>query len=334
MREGMDRRRLLLGAAGLALAASAPAALAQPATKKPLMGLYPIGLTPVTPADKTDFDGLAAQYRFLQKGRVHGIAWPQIASGWAVLSEADRIQGADVMGQLRKSGDTALVIGVQSKTGDFAEVERYAKHAEKVGADGIICIPPTNLTPDQMFAFYQRVGGMTGLPVFVQAVGEFSVDLLVKLYEQVPTIRYVKDEAGIPLQRVGEIVRRTNGNMKVFSGNGVRTLITEMELGFSGHCPHTSLSDIYAAAFDFYHAGKKREAYDQFGLISAANVMFSQANPNVLIARGVFKPGTTTRSNNAGGGGGGGGNNAPLPATSVDDIRRVLDTYLKPYLRA
>jgi hypothetical protein len=120
--------------------------------------------------------------------------------------------------------------------------------------------------------------------------------------------------------------------MKVFSGNGVRTLITEMELGFSGHCPFTSLADLYASAYDLFHAGKKQEAYDQFGRITAANAMFSQSNVNVLIARGVFKPGTTLRNNNAQGAPG--ANNNPMPLNSPDEIKRALDTYLKPYLRA
>jgi hypothetical protein len=57
--------------------------------------------------------------------------------------------------------------------------------------------------------------------------------------------------------------------------------------------------------------------------------MFPQNDVDVLIARGVFRPGTTTRTASA----------APVAdprrkGTSPDEIRRDLDTYLKPYLRA
>ena len=46
-------------------------------------------------------------------------------------------------------------------------------------------------------------------------------------------------------------------------------MINEMELGFSGHCPTVILADIYAQAFDLYHAGKKEEAFAMFGRIQA-----------------------------------------------------------------
>lgn len=44
-------------------------------------------------------------------------------------------------------------------------------------------------------------------------------------------------------------------------------MITEMERGFSGHCPTTGLSDIYAQAFDLWHASRKREGFDMFGRV-------------------------------------------------------------------
>jgi len=98
-----------------------------------------------------------------------------------------------------------------------------------------------------------------------------SVDLVVEMARQIPTMKAVKDEAGDPLARVTQIIERTGGKLALFSGNGVRTMIDEMRLGFSGHCPYTVLSDFYAAAFDLWHAGKHREAFDMFGRMQAFN---------------------------------------------------------------
>jgi hypothetical protein len=144
------------------------------------------------------------------------------------------------------------------------------------------------------------------------------------MFNTIPTCRYVKDEAGDPLERVAEIRKRTNDELNCFSGRGVATMMTEMERGFVGHCPFVSLADLYASAYDYFHAGKVREAFDQFGRIEAASSV------NVLVARGVFPPGTTTRVA------------PPAPgaetrhrkASSPDEISRELDIYLKPYLRA
>jgi hypothetical protein len=168
------------------------------------------------------------------------------------------------------------------------------------------------------------------LPLFAQTGGNFSVDLLVEMFHTIPTFRYVKDEAGDPLERVTEVRKRTNGQLNCFSGKGVATMITEMERGFLGHCPFVSLADLYASAYDSFHAGKVRDAFDQFGRIEAASSMFAQSDIDVMIARNVFRPGTTTR------------HAPPAPGAdtrrgsmpSPDEIRRDLDTYLKPYLRA
>jgi dihydrodipicolinate synthase/N-acetylneuraminate lyase len=296
-----------------------------------LAGIFPIGFTPVNAQNQIDYEGLAAQVKFCRRGGVHGLAWPQIASGWTTLTEEERMHGAETLVSAARGGATAIVIGVQSRTADFNETERYARQAEKLGADAIICIAPPGVTDaTQLLPYYQRLGKVTVLPLFAQTGGDFSVDLIVEMFNTIPTFRYVKDEAGDPLERVTEIRRRTNNQLQCFSGKGVTTMITEMERGFVGHCPFVSLADLYASAYDSYHAGRLRDAFDQFGRIEAASSMFPQSDVDVLIARRVFRPGTTTRV-------------AP-PAPGADTQRRKtmspeeishhLDIYLKPYLRA
>jgi dihydrodipicolinate synthase/N-acetylneuraminate lyase len=248
-----------------------------------------------------------------------------------MLTEEERLHGAETLVSAARGGATAIVIGVQSRAADFNETERYAQHAEKLGADAIICIAPPGVTAAaQLLPFYQRLGKVTSLPLFAQTGGDFSIDLVVEMFNTIPTFRYVKDEAGDPLERVTEIRRRTNNQLQCFSGKGVTTMITEMERGFVGHCPFVSLSDLYASAYDSYHAGKLRDAFDQFGRIEAASSMFPQSGVDVLIARRVFRPGTTTRVA------------PPAPGAdtqrrktmSPEEISRHLDIYLKPYLRA
>src|SRR5690606_21118002 len=116
---------------------------------------------------------------------------------------------------------------------------------------------------------------------------------------------------------VGEINRRTNGGLRSFSGRGVFTLISEMEVGFAGHCPFTTLADLYAKAFDQFHAGDRRGAFDTFGRLLSAGSMFSQSNVNVLVARGVFKPGTTVRLATPAAG----SNTSQMRANTADEIK-------------
>ena len=335
----MERRDFLaqLGMGALSVAIAGREAF--PATSKPLHGLFPIGQTPCTPDNKIDFEALAREVRFCNRGGVHGFVWPQIASGWSGLTKSERMEGAEALLSAGKGGKTAVVIGVQSTTGDVSEAMEYGKHAMKNGADAIVSLPPDKADTEALVTYYKTLGKAIELPLFVQSTGDMSIDTVVRMFNEIPTMKVIKDEAGNPLARVREIVERTHGKLAVFSGNGVRTMITEMERGFTGHCPTTGMSDVYEQAFDLWHAGKKPEAFAMFGRVLAFSSI-PNADSYVLIARGVFKEGTTTRSiptsagTAAGGRGGGGGRaQAPLDEAGKKEIRDALTTYLKPYLK-
>ena len=352
---GLPRRDFLqllgTGALGLALsvrgakavdfgAGVAPAFDLSPGPKK-LRGLFPIGQTPFTEDNKLDLESLAAQVPFCNRGRVHGFIWPQIASDWTTLSESERLAGAEALIAAGKGGYTTIVIGVQGP--DMATVTRYAQHAAKMGADAIVSLPPPGVSDEKVLLdYYQQVGRLTELPLFVQSQGSMSIDLIVELFNTIPTFRQVKDEAGVPLERVAELRRRTGDKLRVFSGQGVRTMITEMELGVVGHCPYTGLADVYAQAYDLWHAGKRQQAFDMFGRILAFGSLGTADWSDVLAIRGVFKPNYKSRKAGGGGGGGGGrggaggggggGGRGGMRLTDKE-IREGLDTYLKPYLK-
>jgi dihydrodipicolinate synthase/N-acetylneuraminate lyase len=335
------RRQFLQTLAGGALALTL-ARRGYSAGTKPLRGLFPIGTTPTTPDDKLDLECLQNEIKFCNRFKVHGFAWPQMASGWSALSEKERLDGAEAILAAGKGGTTALAIGVQDKDSNVDKSIAYAKHAEKNGADAIISLP--HGTDDKsMIEYYKTIGKATDLPLIVQTRGEMSVDLVVELWKQVPTMRCIKDESGNPLLRVTEIRQRTNDKLAVFSGNGVRTMIDEMRLGFSGHCPTVDLSDFFAAAFDLWHAGKQREAFDMFARIQAWGTITNASN-YLMVMRGIFKESTKTRRipmgdaamGGGGGAGRGGGNRGP--AVPLDEagkkvIRDQWDLFMKPYLR-
>jgi len=299
------------------------------AGSKQLSGLFPIGETPFTADNKLDLDCLAAEVTFCNRGGVSGFVWPQIASGWSTLSEQERLDGAEALLAAGKGGRTAVVIGVQAIGGDMATSLRYGKHAAEHGADAIISLPPEKASDQAMLEYYKTIGAATPLPLIVQSQGDMSVDLIVEMFGQIPTVKCVKDEAGNPLARISQIQQATGNKLAVFAGNGVRTMIDELRLGFSGYCPTTGLSDVYQAAFDLWHAGKHKEAFDMFGRILAFDSI-QGVSQYILVARGVFKETTTHRPTP----GMGNRHEGKLDETQKQIIRESLSEYLKPYLRA
>ena len=183
---GLDRRTLLktLGsvAAGAAFSKYSMAAAAKAGEGKVFNGLYPIASSPFTQDDKLDLDCLGNEVRFCNKGGVPGLIWPQIASGWSTLSTAERMAGAEAMVATGKGGKTAIVIGVQTKGNDLDGAIAYAKHAAKTGADAICSLPPDG---DQaaILAYYKAIGAATELPLFIQTIGDMSVDSVVEMFK-------------------------------------------------------------------------------------------------------------------------------------------------------
>jgi 4-hydroxy-tetrahydrodipicolinate synthase len=295
---------------------------------KPLRGIFPIAQSPFTQADKLDLDCLVDQVRFLDRGGVPGCVWPQIASEWTELTESERLAGAEGLIAAGKKFRPAIVIGVQAP--DTATAVKYARHAAKAGADALISLPPKDANVQALLEYYKAVGSATSLPLFAQAVGDLSVDQLIAMYKAVPTLRYVKDEAGQPLERVGPLREKSGDHLKVFTGMHGRTLIEEMIRGFSGSMPAAGFADLYAQAWDLWHEGKQREAVDMFGkaaiLIQEVTVYGIESLKYILCLRGVFKTYNTRE------------HGKPGKGTHLDEESKKVLTQIiglmKPYFRA
>jgi 2-keto-3-deoxy-L-arabinonate dehydratase len=262
------------------------------ATGKSLHGLFPIAQTPFTESGKLDLDSLVREVEFIDRGRVPGFVWPQKASEWSVLTETERLEGTEAIASTGKKLRPAIVIGVQAP--NVATAVKYAKHAGRTGADAIMSLPPKGQKdPNVILDYYQQVAKSVNLPMFAQTEDGMSVDLVMRMFKSIPNLHFVKDEAGNPLARVGQLRQRSSDQLKVFAGNGVTMMINEMELGFSGLCPAVWLADLYAASWELWFAGKHQQAAEAFGRILMVESMCRPAGPEsgkyILCLRNVFK---------------------------------------------
>jgi 4-hydroxy-tetrahydrodipicolinate synthase len=315
--------------------AFAAAAAAKSPNGKLLAGVFPIGWTPCKPDNSFDADAMVKQQQFLNRGNVAGMAWPQNASGWQSLTQAEWHAGAEALASVK--GDTALVLGVQTTGFNTAASQAYATKAKSLNADGIISLVPPDASEADVAAYFKALSDASGLPIMVQAVGNVSVDNLVALARAVPAIVAVKDEAGDPLERAHDLLQKTGGKIEDFSGGGGMSFFAELELGFLGTCPYTGLADVLQACFNSYRAGRKRNAYDSFGRFLAFNSL-PHANEYVMKARGVFAEDAVMRSNPAAPGAPAGGDGrrrgGQITEAHKAEIRTALNTYLKPFLVA
>ena len=261
---------------------------------KKFRGIFPIVQTPYTESNKVDFATLQREVEFLDRSGVHGIVWPQRASQYNHLSFEERIEGTEVIVSANKGLKPVVVIGVQGP--DTATAVRYATYAEKLQPDAIIAMPERDhveLDLDRVARYYAAIGKACSLPLFVQTTTNMSVEFVVKMAREIPTLRFVKDEAGHTLSRIGAF-RREAADMRlsVFTGSHGRTLIDEMIRGAAGTMPASGWADLYVKVWDSWHAGKQMEALGMFSkillFVTQATAYGIPAMHYVLHLRGIF----------------------------------------------
>ena len=285
----MQRREFFTALTGAALYLRAAPA---PGSKK-FEGIFPIMQTPFTESNTVDLEDLAGEVKFLDRCGVPGIVWPQLASEYASLSPDERFAGAEAIVKTARTLKPAVIVGVQGP--DVESAVRYARHAEKLGPDAIIAIPLRD-TKDQskLFAYYRAIAANCSRPLFVQTIGDMSVDFVLQMAKEIPTLRYVKDEAGQTLPRITEYRARGADLIRgVFTGASARTLIDELARGSSGSMPASGFADLYVQTWDLLHAGKRDQAIDMFSkallMINEVQAYGLTSMKYILQLRGVFK---------------------------------------------
>ena len=205
-------------------------------------------------------------------------------------------------------GRAPVIVGVQS-TNYWKTALDFARHAEYIGADGIMSLPPYQAGPsiENVADYFRTLARAVSLPIFVQNTGgrygeAMPVETLLALAREYPTICYIKDEADPKIERMTQLCKEGEGVLKgIFSGSGARDLLNEMAIGSHGSCPGADLTDVFARVYDLYQAGDTEAAKALFdGLAPMFNLKLSGhwmlIMKERLRRRGVFE---TTRSRTA-----------------------------------
>ena len=302
MKNKFARRDFLLRAGGGVLAMpllARPCIMpAMPAerTAKGFRGIFAILQTPFTLGDKLDDDDLDREVNFCVKAGAQGLVWPQLYGEFNVLSEAERLRGAEILLRTQR-GAAAAVIGVQAP--DRETALRLARHAEAKGADAVISLPPYHgsVTLDAVADYYRSIANAVRLPVFIQNSGgewgpALPTSLVIRLASENPRLGYVKEEISPVPHRLSEYI--SSGKLQgVFSGNAGRNLLNELARGSSGTMPACEFVDIDVRIYNLAAAGEMAEARALFekllpmiNLEETYGVGFAKT---VLVRRGIFK---------------------------------------------
>ncbi len=292
----LSRRRFLRRAAGAAAALPwlAHTALARAVRFR---GIFVIMQTPFDASDQVDWQDLEREVDFCLRAGAHGIVWPQLASEFYLLTEEERLHGAEVV--LRKAGgrESPVVIGVQAPIKELAI--RFARHAVEKGADAVIALPPYlgAVSSEAAAEYYRALASAVSIPVFIQNSGGswgpgLPVSQVIQLAKENSQLAFIKEEVEPVARHISEYARA--GVMKgIFSGSSGRNLLDELARGASGNMPAAGFVDVAAQIYNLSATGKKDEARALFQkllpLINMEEMHGLRFVKTVLVRRGVFK---------------------------------------------
>lgn len=268
------------------------------AAKKSFHGVFVILQTPFTLDDRIDEEDLKREVDFCLRAGAHGLVWPQLFSEFHLLSEEERIRGAECI--LRSvAGRSAVVIGVQAPAKDLAA--RFARHAEEKGADAIIALPPFlgSVTLEVVADYYRALERAVKLPIFIQNTGgqwgpALPGSFVIQLAKENSRLGYIKEEISPIPHRLQEYAR--SGVMtRIFSGDGGRNLFNELARGSAGTMTACGFVDVDVQIYNLAASGKIDEARALFQkrlpMIILQDTYGLAFAKRVLVRRGVFKTG-------------------------------------------
>lgn len=268
-------------------------------------GIFVIVTTPFTDDFRLDEAALERTLDFCLAAGVHGVVANALASEGGYLSEAERRRAAEiVVGAAR--GKVPSIVAVSAP--HYLLAADYARHAESIGADAVMSLPPTlhPSSPADIRAHYNAIGSATSLPLVIQNVSgqgasALSASLIAELVREIPTARFVKEESGYPAQTVGEIIKLSGDKLEgVMGGKAGKTLMEEVRHGVSGTMPACEIADVHVALWNAIEKKDDKRARQIFQrLLPLLDLESNYGMPlmkEVLKMRGVIPNATVRQS--------------------------------------
>ncbi|HXE11652.1 MAG TPA: dihydrodipicolinate synthase family protein [Bryobacteraceae bacterium] len=327
MPTSFDRRHFLQMTAALSAAPALSAAQAPNTNTKAWQGIFVIMQTPFLENLAIDEECLRKETDFLCRGGVHGVVWPAGASETSSLSFNERMRYSPTVVKEAK-GRATVLIGVHGA--NKFEAMEYARFAEKIGADGLHALGPTDGYGDSKYMedYFTSIASVSKLPMCIQVSNPgMTTDFLLHIADKIPSVRILKLEAGnVPHEVTRVLKERKRTDLFPSTGGGAMNLYDEMERGSGGTMAGAGFADIQAQIWDWYHAGKKNESYELFQKFLLSAVLERRTTfvlmKEILRRRGIFKNVVMRRTSRF-----------TMDAGDLRDLDRIMEM-LKPHFRA
>jgi 4-hydroxy-tetrahydrodipicolinate synthase len=198
-------------------------------------------VTPFRDDGSLDLDGAAALARWLVAQGNDGLVVAGTTGEAPTLSDDETVE---LWRAVRAAVDVPLLAGAGSN--DTRHTIGLSQRAAETGVDGLLLVTPYYNRPPQagIEAHFRAVAAAVDLPIMMYDVPvrtgrAMTVDTIVRLANEVPTIVSLKDARGNPTD-AAEIVAATPDDFDLYSGDTGLTLplLAVGAVGVVGVCTH------------------------------------------------------------------------------------------------
>ncbi|MDQ3442091.1 MAG: dihydrodipicolinate synthase family protein [Chloroflexota bacterium] len=259
-------------------------------------GVFTIPCTPFDDTGALDLASLAREIEFCVDAGAHGIVGPVNASEAWTLTDDERRQVSETIVETT-AGRIPVVVGVSAGSAEASLV--FMRHANEIGADAVIALPPTGPTAplSAIHDYYRRLGEATSIPIFIQNHDapygtRLPAEFVAQLIREVPFVDWVKEETVPSGHAIAKEIELAGTRLQgVMGGIAGRYLFDEYRRGACGTMPACEVTDLHVLVWNALDAGDEAGARHLFSrLLPLLNfeARMSGVYKAVLKRRGVI----------------------------------------------
>ncbi|TAM71158.1 MAG: dihydrodipicolinate synthase family protein [Microbacteriaceae bacterium] len=287
-----------------------------------IRGVIPVAPTVFLENEELDLHGQRRIVDYLIDGESDAVC---VLANYSEQFSLDDVERGKVIDATLDQTDGRIPVVVTTSHYSARVAAIRSKDAQERGASMVMLMPPflgTSMRVDDagVIEFFKRVADGLDIDIMIQdsplSTTLLSVDVIARIAEAVPQVRYAKIEMPRTAAKVRALHEAVSDNLPgVYDGEEAVTLIHDLDAGVKGTMSSCLVPDELGAIVRAYHSGSREKATRQWEALLPL-IHYENRQCGLAAAKLVLKEGGVIASDRV---------RAPLSELSGPTRRELLD---------
>lgn len=259
-------------------------------------GIIPPVSTIFTAEGKFDKVGMAKMIDYLIKEGVNGLFFLGTGGEFSQMDQSLRLEVAEYCVKYT-NGRLPVLVGIGSP--GTQETINYGKHAQLIGADGVVVVNPyyAKLTEENLFCHYKKIAAEVNLPIllynFPALTGQdLNPQLVKRLVIDCPNIIGIKETVDV-ISHIREMIyaiKPVRPDFLVFAGYD-ECLMSTLIVGGAGSIPASAnfAPSLTCGLYKAYQERDYERLFELQRLISQLSIIYTMDSPFFGVIKEAIK---------------------------------------------